>query len=49
VLQAIGAISSMVTVQSDIGGGAGDAEAITADHRLHGTCCRISKASRCRF
>ena len=35
VMQAIGAISSMVTVQSDIGGGAGDAEVITADHRLH--------------
>jgi hypothetical protein len=34
VLQAIGAISSLVTVQSDIGG-AGDAEQVAADARLH--------------
>jgi SNF2 family DNA or RNA helicase len=35
VLQAIGAISSLVTVQSDIGGGAENAEQIPADPRLH--------------
>ena len=35
VLQAIGAISSLVTVQSDIGGGAGNVEQIDADPRLH--------------
>jgi SNF2 family DNA or RNA helicase len=35
VLQAIGAISSLVTVQSDIGGGADNAEQIAADARLH--------------
>ena len=35
VLQAIGAISSIVTVQSDIGASAADIERITADGRLH--------------
>ncbi|MBY0239082.1 MAG: DEAD/DEAH box helicase [Burkholderiaceae bacterium] len=35
VLQAIGAVSSLVTVQSDIGGGGGNAEQIDADARLH--------------
>lgn len=35
VLQAISAISSLVTVQSDIGGGPGNAEQIAADARLH--------------
>ena len=35
VLQAIGAISSLVTVQSDIGGGAAQAEQVDADARLH--------------
>jgi len=35
VLQAIGAISSLVTVQSDIGGGADNVEQIDADPRLH--------------
>jgi len=42
-MQAIGAISSMVTVQSDIGGGAGDAEVITADHRLHVHRCQYQQ------
>jgi superfamily II DNA or RNA helicase len=35
VLQAISAISSIVTVQSDIGGSPADIESITADMRLH--------------
>ncbi|WP_317203137.1 DEAD/DEAH box helicase [Janthinobacterium sp.] len=35
VLQAIGAIAALVTVQSDIGGGAGNVEQIDADARLH--------------
>jgi SNF2 family DNA or RNA helicase len=35
VLQAIGAISSIVTVQSDIGASAADIERIDADGRLH--------------
>ncbi|MGJ9419255.1 DEAD/DEAH box helicase [Massilia sp. CMS3.1] len=35
VLQAIGAISSIVTVQSDIGASAADIERIAADARLH--------------
>ncbi|KQQ88554.1 DEAD/DEAH box helicase [Massilia sp. Leaf139] len=35
VLQAIGAISSIVTVQSDIGASADDIEKIAADARLH--------------
>ncbi|KQY14847.1 helicase SNF2 [Massilia sp. Root133] len=35
VLQAISAISSIVTVQSDIGGSAADIEQVTADPRLH--------------
>ncbi|CDG80754.1 DEAD/DEAH box helicase [Janthinobacterium agaricidamnosum] len=35
VLQAIRAISSLVTVQSDIGGGPDNAEQIAADARLH--------------
>lgn len=35
VLQAIGAISSIVTVQSDIGASAADIERIPADPRLH--------------
>ena len=35
VLQAIGAISSIVTVQSDIGASAADIEKIAADARLH--------------
>jgi superfamily II DNA or RNA helicase len=35
VLQAIGAVSTLVTVQSDIGGGNGNAEQIDADARLH--------------
>ena len=35
VLQAISAISSIVTVQSDIGGSAADLERIEADPRLH--------------
>ena len=35
VLKAIGAVSSMVTVQSDIGGGAANAEQCDADPRLH--------------
>ena len=35
VLQAISAISSIVTVQSDIGGSAADLERIDADPRLH--------------
>ncbi|MBC7503309.1 MAG: DEAD/DEAH box helicase [Herminiimonas sp.] len=35
VLQAISAISSLVTVQSDIGGGASNVEQIDADQRLH--------------
>jgi len=35
VLQAIGSISSMVTVQSDIGGSAGDIQQVEADTRLH--------------
>ena len=35
VLKAIGAISSIVTVQSDIGGSAGDIEQVAADARLH--------------
>ena len=34
VLQAVGAISSMITIQSDIGGGAADAEQVEADRRL---------------
>jgi len=35
VLQAISAISSIVTVQSDIGGSPGDIEQVNADMRLH--------------
>ena len=35
VLKAIGAISSIVTVQSDIGGSAGDIAQVAADSRLH--------------
>jgi superfamily II DNA or RNA helicase len=35
VLRAISAISSIVTVQSDIGGSADDVEQVTADARLH--------------
>jgi superfamily II DNA or RNA helicase len=35
VLQAISAISSIVTVQSDIGGSAADIEQVEADSRLH--------------
>jgi SNF2 family DNA or RNA helicase len=35
VLQAIGAVSSIVTVQSDIGAGAAHAEQVDADARLH--------------
>ncbi|KRB97114.1 SNF2-related protein [Duganella sp. Root198D2] len=35
VLKAIGAVSSMVTVQSDIGGGAANTEQCDADPRLH--------------
>jgi hypothetical protein len=35
VLQAIGAVSSLVTVQSDIGGGAAHAKQVEADTRLH--------------
>jgi hypothetical protein len=35
VLQAIGAISSIVTVQSDIGGSAADIEQVAADPRMH--------------
>ena len=35
VLKAIGAISSIVTVQSDIGGSAADIEQVAADSRLH--------------
>jgi SNF2 family DNA or RNA helicase len=35
VLQAISAISSIVTVQSDIGGSPADIESVTADMRLH--------------
>jgi superfamily II DNA or RNA helicase len=35
VLKAISAISSIVTVQSDIGGSAGDIAQVTADPRLH--------------
>jgi superfamily II DNA or RNA helicase len=35
VLKAIGAISSIVTVQSDIGGSAGDIAQVVADSRLH--------------
>lgn len=35
VLQAIGAISAIVTVQSDIGGSPGDIEQVEADPRLH--------------
>ena len=35
VLRAIGAISSIVTVQSDIGGSAADIDQVTADPRLH--------------
>ncbi|MFL6708141.1 MAG: DEAD/DEAH box helicase, partial [Massilia sp.] len=35
VLKAISAISSIVTVQSDIGGSAGDIEQVAADPRLH--------------
>lgn len=35
VLRAIGAISSIVTVQSDIGGSAGDIAQVAADPRLH--------------
>ncbi|SFV03834.1 DEAD/DEAH box helicase [Pseudoduganella namucuonensis] len=35
VLEAIGAVSSLVTVQSDIGGSAGNAEQVEADTRLH--------------
>jgi SNF2 family DNA or RNA helicase/predicted negative regulator of RcsB-dependent stress response len=35
VLQAISAISSIVTVQSDIGGSPGDIEQVAADPRLH--------------
>ena len=35
VLKAIGAISSIVTVQSDIGGSAGDIDQVPADPRLH--------------
>ena len=35
VLQAIGSISSLVTVQSDIGGAAADIEQVDADPRLH--------------
>ena len=35
VLKAIGAVSSLVTVQSDIGGGAANAEQVDADARLH--------------
>ncbi|HYD63230.1 MAG TPA: DEAD/DEAH box helicase [Noviherbaspirillum sp.] len=35
VLQAVGAVSSLITVQSDIGGGPSDAEQVDADTRLH--------------
>jgi superfamily II DNA or RNA helicase len=35
VLKAIGTVSSVVTVQSDIGGGAVNAEQVEADQRLH--------------
>jgi len=35
VLAAIGSVSSVVTVQSDIGGGAANAEQVDADARLH--------------
>jgi SNF2 family DNA or RNA helicase len=35
VLQAIGSISSLVTVQSDIGGSGGEIEQVEADTRLH--------------
>jgi len=35
VLQAIGSVSSVVTVQSDIGGGAVNADQVEADARLH--------------
>lgn len=35
VLKAIGAISSIVTVQSDIGGSAADVDQVEADKRLH--------------
>jgi superfamily II DNA or RNA helicase len=35
VLEAIGAVSSVVTVQSDIGGGAANAEQVEADTRMH--------------
>jgi superfamily II DNA or RNA helicase len=35
VLKAIGSVSSVVTVQSDIGGGAVNAEQVDADSRLH--------------
>ena len=35
VLQAIGSVSSLVTVQSDIGGAAADMEQVDADPRLH--------------
>jgi len=35
VLKAIGAVSSVVTVQSDIGAGAANAEQVEADSRLH--------------
>lgn len=35
VLKAIGAISSIVTVQSDIGGSAADVDQVPADSRLH--------------
>lgn len=35
VLQAIGAISASITVQSDIGGSAADIEQISADPRMH--------------
>ena len=35
VLRAVGAVSSLVTVQSDIGGGMSDAEQVKADARMH--------------
>ncbi|RJG04649.1 DEAD/DEAH box helicase [Noviherbaspirillum cavernae] len=35
VLQAVSAVSSLITVQSDIGGGATDVEQVDADGRLH--------------
>jgi hypothetical protein len=44
VLSAISAISSMVTVQSDIGGAAPDMEQMEADTRCTCTCCLTSTA-----